>query len=156
MALFRLPLSGDVVQWINPITWFMSGNQITANVYLGESSAPEVETEILDRIGTYGRQLGQISDAMIVLLKYLPDRSNLSAQETEAIDAFEKMAGAIADIKNKHKRQACDHERASAARMREATSGILVHPRISQSSCGHLAKKDRPSTLETHQADAPH
>ena len=61
---------------------------------------------ILDRIGTYGRQLGQISDAMIVLLKYLPDRSNLSAQETEAIDAFEKMAGAIADIKNKHKRQA--------------------------------------------------
>jgi hypothetical protein len=43
---------------------------------------------------------------MIVLLKYLPDRSNLSAQETEAIDAFEKMAGAIADIKNKHKRQA--------------------------------------------------
>ena len=106
MPLFKLPLSGDVVQWINPITWFMSGNQITANVYLGESSAPEVETEILDRIGTYGRQLGQISDAMIVLLKYLPDRSNLSAQETEAIDAFEKMAGAIADIKNKHKRQA--------------------------------------------------
>ena len=75
MALFRLPLSGDVIQWINPITWFMSGNQITANVYLGKSSAPEVETEILDRIGTYGRQLGQISDAMIVLLKYLPDRS---------------------------------------------------------------------------------
>ena len=104
MALFRLPLSGDVIQWINPITWFMSGNQITAN--LGESSAPEVETEILDRIGTYGRQLGQISDAMIVLLKYLPDRSNLSAQEMEAIDAFEKMAAAIADIKNKHKRQA--------------------------------------------------
>ena len=106
MALFRLPLSGDFVQWINPITWFMSGNQITANVYLGESSAPEVENVILDRIGTYGRQLGQISDAMIVLLKYLPDRSKLSVQETEAIDAFEKMASAIADIKNKHKRQA--------------------------------------------------
>jgi hypothetical protein len=26
----------------NPITWFMSGNQITANVYLGGSGAPEV------------------------------------------------------------------------------------------------------------------
>ena len=46
MALFKLPLSGDVVQWINPITWFMSGNQITANVYLGKFSAPEVEAEI--------------------------------------------------------------------------------------------------------------
>jgi hypothetical protein len=34
MALFKLPLSGDVVQWINPVTWFLSGNQITANVYL--------------------------------------------------------------------------------------------------------------------------
>ena len=32
--------------------------------------------------------------------------------------------------------------------MREATSGILVHPRISESSCGHLANKYRPSTLE--------
>jgi len=66
MALFKLPLSGDVVQWINPVTWFLSGNQITANVYLGESGSPEVEAEILDRVGTYGRQLGQIADAMIV------------------------------------------------------------------------------------------
>ena len=65
MALFKLPLSGDVVQWINPVTWFLSGNQITANVYLGESGSPEVE--ILDRVGTYGRQLGQTADAMIVL-----------------------------------------------------------------------------------------
>lgn len=106
MALFKLPLSGDVIQWINPITWFMSGNQVTANVYLGESTAPEVEAEILDRIGTYGRQLGQISDAMIVLLKHFPARSNLGPQEREAIDAFEKMASAIADIKDKHQRRA--------------------------------------------------
>jgi hypothetical protein len=106
MALFKLPLSGDVIQWINPMTWFMSGNQITANVYLGESAAPEVEAEVLDRIGTYGRQLGQVSDAMIVLLKHFPDRTNLNAQENEAIDAFEKMVDAIADIKNKHRLQA--------------------------------------------------
>ncbi len=49
MALFKLPLSGDVVQWINPVTWFASGNQISTNVYLGESSSPETEAEILDR-----------------------------------------------------------------------------------------------------------
>jgi hypothetical protein len=77
MALFKLPLSGDVIQWINPVTWFLSGNQITANVYLGESSSPEVETEILDQVGTYGRQLGQIADALIVLLRHLPDRAIL-------------------------------------------------------------------------------
>jgi hypothetical protein len=26
MALFKLPLSGDVVQWINPVTSWWSGN----------------------------------------------------------------------------------------------------------------------------------
>ena len=106
MALFKLPLSGDVVQWINPVTWFLSGNQITANVYLGESGSPEVEAEILDRVGTYGRQLGQIADAMIVLLRHLPHRENLASEEREAIEAFEKMANDIANIKEKHKRQA--------------------------------------------------
>jgi hypothetical protein len=106
MALFKLPLSGDVVQWINPVTWFMSGNQISTNVYLGESSAPEVEAEILDRVGTYGRQLGQITDAMIVLLRHLPDRESLTRKESDVIKAFEKMANEIANIKEKHKRQA--------------------------------------------------
>ena len=106
MALFKLPLSGDVVQWINPVTWFLSGNQITANVYLGESGSPEVEAEILDRVGTYGRQLGQITDAIIVLLRHLPDRESLTRKESDVIKAFEKMANDIADIKEKHKRQA--------------------------------------------------
>jgi hypothetical protein len=106
MALFKLPLSGDVVQWINPVTWFASGNQITANVYLGESSSPETEAEILDRVGTYGKQLGQITDAMIVLLKHLPNKAKLPADERKAIAAFEAMAYEIADIKEKHKRQA--------------------------------------------------
>jgi len=103
MALFKLPLSGDVVQWINPVTWFLSGNQITANVYLGESGSPEVEGEILDRVGTYGRQLGQITDAVIVLLRHLPHRANLAPEERKAIEAFEKMANDIANIKEKHK-----------------------------------------------------
>jgi len=106
MALFKLPLSGDVVQWINPVTWFLSGNQIAANVYLGESGSPEVEAEILDRVGTYGRQLGQTADAMIVLLRHLADRANLAPEEREATEAFEKMANDIANIKEKHKLQA--------------------------------------------------
>jgi hypothetical protein len=106
MALFKLPLSGDVVQWINPVTWFASGNQISTNVYLGESSSPETEAEILDRVGTYGRQLGQITDAIIVLLRHLPHRASLTSEESKAIEALEKMANDIAGIKEKHKRQA--------------------------------------------------
>jgi len=59
MALFKLPLSGGVNQWINPITSWWSGNQISVN--LGEAGSPETEAEILRRVGTYGRQIGKIT-----------------------------------------------------------------------------------------------
>jgi len=49
---------------------------------------------------------GQTADAMIVLLRHLPDRANLAPEEREAIEAFEKMANDIANIKEKHKLQA--------------------------------------------------
>ena len=104
MSIFRLPLSGDVTQWINPITSWWSGNQISIN--LGESGSPDAEAEILRRVGTYGRQLGKITDAMIVLLRHLPDRDGLSADELKAIKAFEKMVDDIADIKESHGRNA--------------------------------------------------
>jgi hypothetical protein len=106
---FQWPFSNSrfrAIQWINPVTWFMSGNNISANVYLGESSSTETEAEILDQVGTYGRQLGQIADAMIVVLKYLPDRESLSPEESKVIKKFEKMACDIVDIKEKHKRPA--------------------------------------------------
>src|SRR5260221_12115705 len=60
----------------------------------------------LDRVGTYGRQVGQITDAMIVLVRHLPDRESLTRKESDVIKAFEKMADDIANIKEKHKRQA--------------------------------------------------
>jgi hypothetical protein len=46
------------------------------------------------------------ADALIVLLRHLPDRANLAPEEREAIEAFEKMANDIANIKEKHKLQA--------------------------------------------------
>jgi hypothetical protein len=100
MSIFKLPLSGDVAQWINPITSWWSGNKISID--LGESGSPEAEAEILRRIGTYGRQLGKITDAMIVLLRHLPDRGSLPADELKAIRAFERMVDDIADIKESH------------------------------------------------------
>ena len=104
MALFKLPLSGDVNQWITPITSWFSGNQISVN--LGESNSTETEAEILRRVGTYGLQLGKITDAMIVLLRHLPQGATLTKEEKEAVAAFQKMANEIADVKERHKRQA--------------------------------------------------
>jgi hypothetical protein len=104
MSVFKLPLSGDVSQWINPITSWLSGNTISVN--LGESGSPEAESEILRRVGSYGRQLGKITDAMIVLLRHLPQSASLSQEEQNAVAALRKMADQIADIKETHKRQA--------------------------------------------------
>jgi len=104
MALFKLPLSGEVTQWISPITSWFSGNTISIN--LGEAGSPETEAEILRRVGSYGRQLGKITDAMIVLLKHLPQGTKLTQDEKDAIAAFKKMADQIADIKETHERQA--------------------------------------------------
>jgi hypothetical protein len=86
MALFKLPLSGDVNQLISPITSWWSGNQISVN--LGESGSTETVAEILRRVGTYGRQLGRITDAMVVLTKYLPNREQLPPEENDVIKAF--------------------------------------------------------------------
>ncbi|HVI67833.1 MAG TPA: hypothetical protein VM910_35415 [Bradyrhizobium sp.] len=113
MALFKLPLSGDANQWINPITSWWSGNQISVN--LGESGSPETEAEILRRVGTYGRQLGQITDAVVVLLQHLPKHTSLSAEESEAIKAFEEMANDIAKIKESHKLTALRPRKSVAA-----------------------------------------
>jgi hypothetical protein len=74
MSEFRLPLSGNVNQTINPWTWMFSsvGSQFgLININMGQSSDPELEAEILDKVGTYGKQIGQLGDALRALLDQL-------------------------------------------------------------------------------------
>ncbi len=105
MQTFKLPLSGDVRQAI--WTAFMSpfNNQVgLINVSLGQSSAPAVETQVLDQVGTYGRQLGRIGDALAVLVKHFHPREPLSEKDEEALVALRLMLDDIADIKKEHGR----------------------------------------------------
>jgi hypothetical protein len=107
MPVFKLPLSGDVVQSINPFTAFMAGSQFgLVNINLGQSSEPAVEADVLSDVATYGKQLGRIGDALIVLLAHFHPRKALTADETEAIDALKDMLQKIADVKEKHSRPA--------------------------------------------------
>jgi hypothetical protein len=109
MPTFKLPLSGDVVQTINPWTAFLSpmGSQFgLININLGQSSAPSVEEEVLSDVGSYGKQLGRIGDALIVLLSHFHPATPLTADETEAIGALKDMLAKIADVKEKHARPA--------------------------------------------------
>ncbi|KWV47205.1 hypothetical protein AS156_20320 [Bradyrhizobium macuxiense] len=106
MPIFKLPLSGDVVQNISPFTAFMSpvGSQFgLINITLGKSSAPAVEADVLSDVGTYGRQLGQIGDALLVLIERMPKDDGLDREP--AIVALKQMLNEVADIKERHKRQ---------------------------------------------------
>ncbi len=100
-ASVRLPGSGAVNQSILPWRWAFDfiGNQFSFfTVNLGRSSAPEVETEILDNVGSYGRQLGRLGEALEVLVRRLP-RSELTESELAAIEAFSVQMREIAKIK---------------------------------------------------------
>ena len=109
MPTFKLPLSGDVVQSINPMTAFFSpiGSQVgLININLGQSSEPSVEQDALSDVGSYGKQLGRIGDALIVLLAHFHPRKPLTAEETAAIEAVKEMLDGVADVKDRHKRAA--------------------------------------------------
>ena len=105
MSSFRLPLSGYVSQTINPWTWFQNlfGNQFGfINIDLGQFTDPELEEQILSDVGSYGRQLGQITDVLQVLLRHVP-LENLNADERRALQAFRYQAEEIERLQ--HKRQ---------------------------------------------------
>jgi len=88
-------------------TAFMTGGQFgLVNINLGQSSEPKVEEEVLSDIATYGKQLGRIGDALIVLIEHFHPRKPLTADETNAIDALKAMLDKIADVKEKYKRPA--------------------------------------------------
>ncbi|MGJ0506787.1 MAG: hypothetical protein ACR652_06535 [Methylocystis sp.] len=108
MAIFRLPLSGDVPVTVAPWTNLFGavGNHFSfLNVEVGHSSAPEVERQVLDNVGSYGKQLGRMGDALRVLLDHFEPKKPLTRDEKKAIRALCAMLDEIDDIKRAHGRQ---------------------------------------------------
>jgi hypothetical protein len=105
MPDFQLPLSGNVTQSINPWTAMFSpiGNQASVfTINLGTSSNPPVESQVLSDVASYGKQLGRIGDALLVLLAHFrPDRE-LSRHEEKVIRDLKRMLEDIADVKARH------------------------------------------------------
>jgi hypothetical protein len=101
MPNVRLPLSGDVTQAINPWNWMLSavGNQFgVVNINLGKSADPQLEKQILDEVGSYGRQLGRLGDVLGVLLQHVK-LSDLSDDDKKKIWAFESQLVEIERLK---------------------------------------------------------
>lgn len=105
MPDFRLPLGGDVVQSISPWTGFFSnlGNSFSLfSLNLGRSSNPAVEQEILSDVGSYGKQLGRIGDALAVLVAHFKPDRELTPEEAKALRDLKRMLDDIAEVKEKH------------------------------------------------------
>jgi hypothetical protein len=97
------PFSGGVAQNILPWNWFsnFTGNRFSwFTVNLGRSSAPEVEADILENVGSYGRQLGRIGEVLEVLVAKLP-REALTENERAAVEDFSAQMREIKRIKER-------------------------------------------------------
>ena len=102
---WSMPLSGDVTQAINPWSWTFGSatSQLgLVNINLGRSGNPEVEQEVLDEVGSYGKQLGCIGDALAVLIKHVK-LDELAPAERDAITKLRFQLEAIEQIKAGHR-----------------------------------------------------
>lgn len=88
------PLGGSVNQafeiWSN---WFENIGQIGfINIDLGRTAKPELERRILREVGSYGRQIGRMSEALEVLIEEANlDRTKLSDAKIAALHEFREM-----------------------------------------------------------------
>lgn len=74
------------------------------NIDLGSTPAPQTEQTILDEVGSYGRQIGRLGDALEVLLRHVT-LQNLSKDETDALDVLKGQLAEIRQIKERQGRK---------------------------------------------------
>jgi hypothetical protein len=92
---------GKLWQAINPWTFFQQGAQFGfVNIDLGQTPHPEVEQAILEDVGSYGRQLGRIGDALEVLLNHVK-LDDLSQAEKDALAVLRGQLAAVRQVKQR-------------------------------------------------------
>lgn len=94
---FQVSLAPDKLwQAINPWTFYGQGAQYgLINIDLGQTPRPDIEQKILDQVGSYGRQLGRIGDALEVLL----DNLNLRTLNDRERDVLAVLRGQLAEVR---------------------------------------------------------
>lgn len=102
MKSFQFSLAPEKLwQAINPMTFYQPGAQYGfINIDLGATPKPEVEQDILDEVGSYGRQLGRIGDALEVLMKHV-DLKGLSADEQDALSILQGQLAEVRKVKRR-------------------------------------------------------
>jgi len=102
MKPLRISLAPEqLMQAINPWNFYANGMQIgLLNINLGQTPAPEIEEKVLNEVGSYGRQLGRIGDALEVLLDHVK-LEGLDQGERDALAELRGQLAAVRRIKNR-------------------------------------------------------
>ena len=103
MANVYMPLQLAPNALSQPILPNWSFNLFT--VTLGATSNAEIEQEALEKVGSYGKQIGHLAEALEVLIQKLKilDRTDLSEDDRDALQVFLGDVSAIRQIKSSHK-----------------------------------------------------
>jgi hypothetical protein len=97
---FQISLAPDQLwQAINPMTFSQQGGQFgLINIDLGNAGESDLERKLLDRVGSYGRQLGRIGDALEVILKHVK-LADLKPDEQDALDILKGQLASVRQVK---------------------------------------------------------
>lgn len=106
MSETKLPLSGDVLQTINPWTWWIksmsqSVSQVTGLININNmaSADPDKERRIVQDVASYGRQLGRIVDALDVVVGRIEQADDLTGDERIPLQQFSDLVRQIEQVK---------------------------------------------------------
>lgn len=102
MDYVYMPLQWAPSQLNQPILPNWSFNLL--NVNLGTSSNAAVEQQALDKVGSYGKQIGHLAEALEVVIRQLSllERTALSQREKDALTVFLGDVAAVRGLKQKH------------------------------------------------------
>jgi hypothetical protein len=95
-----------------PLSWQLAPDALTQpilpnwqfhlfNINLGASSNPSVEQKALERVGSYGRQIGHLAEALELIVKKtrLLESPDLTADEKDVLQVFLGDVSTIRQIK---------------------------------------------------------
>jgi hypothetical protein len=95
-------------QSILPWKFHQEGAQLGCiNISLGSSPAPDTERRIIDEVGSYGRQIGRIGDALDVLLRHV----RLDELTPEEADVLTVLKSQLAEVRSIKRREAMRRDR---------------------------------------------
>lgn len=97
----RAPLSGDVTQDIDPSLVRGTGDQLgLININTTRAGDPQLERRIVEQVASYGRQLGQLIDAVDVVIRRDAGEP-LSPDDELALEQLQSLRSEIAATKER-------------------------------------------------------